>query len=147
MLRKKIDILLVEDNPGDIRLLREALDECRVNHRLEVATDGVKALECLRREKSIPFRPLPDLILLDLNLPVKDGREVLMEIKTDETLRRIPVVVLSSSTAEEDIRRSYDHHANCYICKPLDFDAFIEVVDSLGQFWLQTVKLPEKARP
>ncbi len=144
MARKEINILLVEDNPGDIRLVREALGECGMDHRLEVAVDGVAALEYLRREKSSLNGSLPDLILLDLNLPKRDGREVLMEIKGDADMRRVPVVIFSSSKAEADILSSYNHHANCYICKPLDLDAFIEVVGQIGRFWIDTVILPTK---
>ncbi len=147
MAPKEIRILLVEDNPGDIRLVREALGECAMNHRLDVVTDGVQALEYLRREK-IPLNgSLPDLIILDLNLPKKDGREVLMEIKGDADLRRLPVVIFSSSDAQEDILASYDQHANCYIRKPLDLDAFIGVVGQIGRFWIDTVKLPPKVAP
>lgn len=142
----KIDILLIEDNPGDARLLREALGECEMDHRLEVVTDGVEALSYLRREAPYPNRLRPDLILLDLNLPKKDGREVLMQIKKDANLRRIPVVVLSSSEAQADIVTAYDHHANCYISKPLDLDAFFEVAESIRRFWVDTVKLPAKDR-
>lgn len=144
MKRKEIEILLVEDNPGDIRLVREALGECGMNHRLEVCVDGVEALEYLRRAKTTLYGSLPDLILLDLNLPKKDGREILMEIKGDSDLRRLPVVIFSSSEAEDDILSSYHHHANCYICKPLDLDAFIEVVGQIGRFWIDTVILPTK---
>ncbi len=144
MIRKPIKILLVEDNPGDIRLVREALGECGMSHRLEVVVDGVAALEYLRRETSSSHGSLPDLILLDLNLPKKDGREVLMEMKGDERMRYVPVVVFSSSKAEADILSSYHHHANCYICKPLDLDAFIEVVRQIGRFWIDTVILPTK---
>lgn len=144
MVPKEITILLVEDNPGDIRLVREVMGECGMNHRLEIVTDGVEALDYLRREKTASHGCLPDLILLDLNLPRKDGREVLMEIKGDADLRRLPVVIFSSSEAEEDILSSYDHHANCYIRKPLDLDAFIEVVGQIGRFWIDTVKLPTK---
>lgn len=144
MARKEINILLVEDNPGDTRLVHEALGECGMNHRLKVAVDGVAALEYLRREKSSLNGSLPDLILLDLNLPKKDGREVLMEIKGDADLRRVPVVIFSSSKAEADILSSYHHHANCYICKPLDLDGFIEVVGQIGRFWIDTVILPTK---
>jgi CheY-like chemotaxis protein len=144
MKRKEIGILLVEDNPGDIRLVREALVECGMNHRLEVVSDGVEALEYLRREISSSKGSLPDLILLDLNLPGKDGREVLMEIKRDADLRRLPVVIFSSSHADEDISASYDHHANCYIVKPPDLDAFIEVIGRIVRFWIDTVKLPTK---
>ena len=144
MTPKEINMLLVEDNPGDIRLVREALGECGMNHRLEVVVDGVAALEYLRRKKSSLNGSLPDLILLDLNLPKKDGREVLMEIKRDADMRRVPVVIFSSSKAEADIRSSYHHHANCYICKPLDLDAFIEAVEQIGRFWIDTVILPTK---
>jgi CheY-like chemotaxis protein len=147
MERKDIHILLVEDNPGDIRLVREALSECKVKHQLEVVVDGVKALKYLRREKSSLNGSLPDLILLDLNLPKKDGREVLMEIKQDTDLRHIPVIIFSSSEAEEDILSSYDHHANCYVCKPLDLDAFIEVIELIIRFWIDTIKLPTKVTP
>ena len=138
---------MVEDNPGDIRLVREALGECGMNHRLEVVIDGVKALEYLRLEKSSLNGSLPDLILLDLNLPKKDGREVLMEIKQDADLRCIPVIIFSSSEAKEDILSSYNHHANCYVCKPLDLDAFIGVVELIIRFWIDTIKLPKKVAP
>ena len=144
---KETDILLIEDNPGDARLLREALVECRMGHRLEVVTDGVEALRYLRREEPYARGFRPDLILLDLNLPRKDGREVLKEIKTDAVLRRIPVVILSTSEAEADILAAYDHHANCYICKPLDLEAFFEVAESIRRFWVDTVKLPAKGTP
>jgi CheY-like chemotaxis protein len=147
MTRKTINILLVEDNPGDIRLLREALDECGMHHRLEVVVDGVEALDYLRREKRSPKDCFPDLIILDLNLPKKDGRQVLMEMKGDSNLRHIPVVIFSSSKAEADILSSYHHHANCYICKPLDLDGFIEVVGQIGRFWIDTVMLPTKVIP
>lgn len=147
MTRKEIKILLVEDNPGDIRLVREAMGECGMNHRLEVVVDGVEALEYLRREKASPHGSLPDLVILDLNLPKKDGRQVLMEIKGDADLRRIPVVIFSSSEAEEDILSSYQHRANCYICKPLDLDAFIEVVGQIRRFWIDIAILPAKATP
>jgi CheY-like chemotaxis protein len=147
MKQKEIEILLVEDNPGDIRLVREALGECGMNHRLEVVTDGVAALEYLRRQKSSSNGSLPDLMLLDLNLPKKDGREVLIEVKRDANLRRLPVVIFSSSEAEADIHSSYDHHANCYISKPLDLDAFIQVVGQIGRFWIDTVILPTKVTP
>ena len=145
MVSKEIKILLVEDNPGDIRLVREALTECGMNHHLEVVADGVAALEYLWREKSSADGSLPDLLILDLNLPKKDGREVLMELKGDEDLRCVPVVIFSSSKAEGDILSAYHHHANCYICKPLDLDAFIDVVAQIGRFWLDIVMLPTKA--
>ena len=144
---KKMDILLIEDNPGDARLLREALEECRMDHRLEVVTDGVEALRYLRREEPYLSGFRPDLILLDLNLPRKDGREVLKELKMDAVLRRIPVVILSTSEAEADILTAYDRHANCYICKPLDLEAFFEVAESIRRFWVDTVKLPVKGTP
>lgn len=147
MTRKEINILLVEDNPGDIRLVREALGECGMHHRLEVVVDGVEALESLQRKKKSLNGSIPDLIILDLNLPKKDGREVLMEIKGDPDLKRVPVVIFSSSEAEADILSSYHHHANCYICKPLDLDAFIEVVGQIGRFWIDTVILPTKVIP
>jgi two-component system, chemotaxis family, response regulator Rcp1 len=139
---RPISILLVEDNPGDVRLTREALREGKVQSELQVARDGVEALDLLSRRGPYANAPRPDLILLDLNLPRKDGRELLAELKADETLRRIPVVVLSTSRAEEDIRRSYDLHANCYITKPVDLDRFIEVVKSIDAFWLGVAELP-----
>lgn len=138
-------ILLVEDNPGDIRLIREALIECGIPHRLTVSTDGAAALEYLLRTASRPGSPLPDLILLDLNLPKKDGREVLVKIKEDAILRRIPVVVLSSSEAEDDIRTAYESFANCYVSKPLDLEAFFGVVETIIRFWAETVVLPVRS--
>jgi two-component system, chemotaxis family, response regulator Rcp1 len=137
-----IRILLVEDNPGDARLTQEALDEGKLINDLQVVTDGVEALACLRREGRYVDQELPDLILLDLNLPKKDGREVLEEIKKDPVLRRIPVVVLTTSKAERDILRTYDLHANCYIIKPVDLDQFLAVARSIENFWLTVVKLP-----
>ena len=140
---KPIDILLVEDNPGDVRLTREALKEGKVLiNQLNVARDGVEALAFLRRQGEFSDAVRPDIILLDLNLPKKDGREVLAEIKNDPELRRIPVVILTTSKAEEDILKSYDMHANCYITKPVDLDQFITVVQSIEDFWLTIVKLP-----
>jgi CheY-like chemotaxis protein len=141
MLRP-VDILLVEDNPGDVRLTQEALREAKVNNRLMVARDGVEALDMLRQREPHTGLPRPDLILLDLNLPKKDGREVLVEIKADEALRRIPVVILTSSSADEDVLRSYDLQAACYITKPVDLDQFIKVVRSIESFWLSIVTLP-----
>ncbi|WNG14155.1 response regulator [Cystobacter fuscus] len=141
-LGRPIEILLVEDNPGDVRLTIEALKEGKVSNRLSVARDGVEALAFLRREGAHASAPRPDLILLDLNLPRRDGREVLAEIKADAKLRRIPVVVLTTSKAEEDILRTYDLHANCYINKPVDLDQFISVVRSIDDFWLSVVRLP-----
>ena len=137
-----IEILLVEDSPGDVRLTVEALRDGKVLNNLSVATDGVEALAFLRREGLHADAPRPDLILLDLNMPKKDGREVLAEIKSDDQLRRIPVVILTTSEAEQDIVKSYDLHANCYITKPVDFDQFIAVVQSVEDFWLTMVKLP-----
>ena len=141
---KPIEILLVEDNPGDVRLTVEALKEGKVANRLTVANDGVEALEVLRREGKHAGATRPDLVLLDLNLPRMDGREVLRAIKSDEHLRRIPVVVLTTSKADEDILKSYDLYANCYITKPVDLDRFIEVVKSIDAFWLTVVKLPQQ---
>jgi CheY-like chemotaxis protein len=138
------EVLLVEDNTGDVRLTQEALREGRVLNRLSVAADGVEALAFLRREAGFGDAPRPDVILLDLNLPKKDGREVLREIKADERLRQIPVIVLTTSKAEEDILRSYKLHANCYITKPVDFGQFIGVVRSVEDFWLCLVKLPPR---
>ena len=137
-----VEILLVEDNPGDVRLTQEALKESKVTNNLSVAEDGVEALAFLKREGKYADAPRPDLLLLDLNLPKKDGRELIEEIKADENLRRIPVVVLTTSKAEEDIIRMYDQHANCYITKPIDFDQFINVIKSIEDFWLTIVKLP-----
>jgi len=141
---KVIDILLVEDNPGDVRLAQEALKESKIRNKLFVVDDGVEAMAFLRQQGKYADAPRPDLILLDLNLPRKSGREVLAEVKTDESLRRIPVVVLTVSRAEEDVIRCYNHHANCYITKPLDFSQFMEVTKSIEEFWLTIVKLPPK---
>ena len=137
-----IEILLVEDNPGDVELTREALHDGKIHTNLSVAPDGVEALAFLRREGKYGGAPRPDLILLDLNLPRKDGRAVLAEIKEDRALRHIPVVVLTSSQAEQDIVRAYDLHANCYVTKPVDLDQFITIVRSIEQFWFSVVKLP-----
>jgi two-component system, chemotaxis family, response regulator Rcp1 len=139
---RPVEILLVEDNPGDVRLTREALKEGKVSNRLHVATDGVEALAFLRREGEYADAVRPDLILLDLNLPKKDGRQVLGEVKGDPALRQIPVVILTSSQAEEDICRSYDLHANCYVTKPVDLDRFMTVVRAVEDFWLTIVRLP-----
>jgi two-component system, chemotaxis family, response regulator Rcp1 len=139
---RPVEILLVEDNPGDVRLTREALKEGKVRNNLHVAQDGVEALAFLRREGRHAGAVRPDLILLDLNLPRKDGREVLEEIKADPQLRPIPVVILTSSQAEQDIVRAYDLHANCYVSKPVDLDQFITVVKSIEDFWFAIVKLP-----
>lgn len=139
---KGIDILLVEDNPGDVRLTQEALKDSKIHNTLSVVQDGVEALAFLRREGEYASAPRPDIILLDLNLPRKDGREVLHEIKHDDDLKRIPVVVLTTSANEEDILRSYDLHANCYITKPVDFRQFITIVKTIENFWFSIVKLP-----
>ena len=142
MMSRPIEVLLVEDNPGDVRLTREALKEGKVHNNLHVAPDGVEALAFLRREGRYAEAVRPDLILLDLNLPRKGGREVLEEVKGDPALRHIPVVILTSSQAEQDIARAYDLHANCYISKPVDLDQFITVVRSIEDFWFTVVKLP-----
>ena len=141
---RMVEILLVEDNPGDVRLTIEAMKEARVLNNLSVVADGVEALDFLNRRGPYQKAPRPDLILLDLNLPRKDGREVLREIKMDPHLLRIPVVVLTTSEAEQDILRSYDLHANCYITKPVDLDQFLEVVRTVEGFWLSIVKLPHE---
>ena len=138
---KAIDVLLIEDNPGDVRLTQEALKEAKVCNKLTVAGDGVDGLAILRQEGKFAGAPRPDLILRDLNLPKKDGREVLAEVKADPDLRRIPVVILTSSKAEEDIVKAYDLNANCYVTKPVDLDEFMSVVKSIEDFWLGVVKL------
>ena len=139
---RPIEILLVEDNPGDARLAKEALKEARVFNNLNVAKDGEEALEFLHRRGRHEQAPRPDLILLDLNLPRKDGREVLAEIKAHDSIKRIPVVVLTTSEAEEDVVKAYNLNANCYVTKPVDLDQFIKVVKSIEDFWLTIVKLP-----
>jgi len=139
-----VEILLVEDNPADVRLAAEALKEERVQTNLTVVPDGVEALAFLRKEGRYSGAARPDLVLLDLNLPKKDGREVLKEIKGDAALKTIPVVILTVSNAEEDIQRSYDLHANCYLNKPVDLEQFMKVVGALHDFWLTIVKLPPK---
>jgi CheY-like chemotaxis protein len=141
---RPIEILLVEDNPGDVRLAQEGLKEGKLRNHLHVASDGDEAMRFLRKEGPFQEAPHPDLILLDLNLPRKDGREVLAEIKADDGLKRIPVVILTTSGAEEDIVRSYDLHANCYVTKPVDFDRFIHVVRSIEDFWFTVVRLPSE---
>lgn len=137
-----IEILLVEDNPGDIRLTQVALKDSKMMNNLHVVRDGVEAMAYLRREGEYADEPTPDIILLDLNLPRKDGREVLAEIKNDEMLKRLPVVVLTTSSADEDILHSYDLHANCYITKPVDLNSFVTIIKSIERFWFQIVKLP-----
>lgn len=141
---KPVEILLVEDNPGDVRLMQEALREGKLSNNLSVVGDGEQAIAFLKREREFAAAPRPDLIILDLNLPKKDGRQVLEEIKADDSLKRIPVLIMSSSKAEQDIIRSYDLHANCYIVKPGDLDELLSVVKSIGDFWLTIVKLPRE---
>jgi CheY-like chemotaxis protein len=136
------EILLVEDNPADVRLTREAFREGNIQAKLAVAKDGVEAMQFLRREKPYTDAATPDLILLDLNLPRKNGREVLAEIKADPELRRIPVVVLSTSSAESDIAQSYNLYANCYVVKPVDLDKFNRVMANIDRFWMSTAALP-----
>lgn len=139
---RPVEILLVEDNPGDVHLTMEAFKEAKVRNNISVADDGMKAMAFLRHEGEYKNAPLPDLILLDLNLPRKDGREVLAEIRQDPKLTRIPVVIMTTSQAEEDIAKAYDLHVNCYISKPMDLDQFIKVTRSIEDFWLTVVKLP-----
>ena len=139
---KPIEILLVEDNPGDSRLAKEALKDSKLLNNLYIAEDGVEAMNFLHQTGKYIRMPRPDLIILDLNLPKKDGREVLAEIKTDVDLKRIPVVILTISKAEEDILKTYNLHANCFITKPIDLDQFMKVVKSIEDFWLTIVKLP-----
>jgi two-component system, chemotaxis family, response regulator Rcp1 len=141
---KPVDVLLVEDNPGDVRLTIEVLKEAKIINKLSVATDGVEAMDFLQKKGKFQDAPRPDLILLDLNLPKKDGREVLAEIKTDPDLKRIPVVILTTSQDEQDILKSYNLHANCYITKPVDLTQFIAVVKAVENFWVSIVKLPPK---
>jgi two-component system, chemotaxis family, response regulator Rcp1 len=143
---KPVDILLVEDSPGDVRLTQEALRDAKLKVNLHVAGDGVEAMAFLHREGQYTSSPMPDLIMLDLNLPKKDGRQVLAEIKSDNRLKRIPVVVVTTSKAEEDIIKTYDLHANCYVTKPLDLDQFINMVQSIEQFWFTIVKLPSEVK-
>jgi CheY-like chemotaxis protein len=144
IIGKPVEILLVEDNEGDVGLIEEVLEEAKIRNILYVAKDGEEAMLYLNGGGKFSGFPRPDIILLDLNLPKKDGREVLKEIKQDSNLKNIPVVVLTTSGAEKDILRAYDLHANAYITKPIDFDQFIKVVESIGNFWLEIVKLPTK---
>ena len=139
---KPIEILLVDDNPGDVRLAIEALKDSKINNHVSVTQDGVEAIAFLQRQGKYADAPRPDLILLDLNMPKKDGREVLKEIKEDPDLRRIPVVILTISQAEEDILKAYNLHANCFITKPVDLIQFNKVVQSIEEFWFTIVKLP-----
>ncbi|MGA1864281.1 MAG: response regulator [bacterium] len=141
---RPIEILLVEDNPGDVRLTMEAFNDCKVCNNLHTVMDGEAAILFLRREGKYADAPRPDLILLDLNLPKKDGREVLKDLKADENLKRIPVVILTTSQDEEDILRSYGLNANCYICKPIDLDQFNKIIRAIEDFWLSIVKLPTR---
>jgi two-component system, chemotaxis family, response regulator Rcp1 len=139
-----VDILVVEDNPGDVRLMREALRDSKVINNLNTVPDGRAAIAYLRQQGKYSRAMRPDLILLDLNLPKKDGREVLEEIKNDPDLKSIPVVIVTSSEAEEDIAKSYAEHANCYVTKPVDLERFVTVVKSIEHFWMSIVKLPPK---
>ena len=139
-----MDLLLVEDNPGDVRLTQEALKSGQVQVNLNVARDGVEAIDFLRQRAAFEGAPKPDLILLDLNLPRKNGREVLSEIKSDPELRRIPVLIMTTSRAEQDVNRAYNLNANCYITKPMDLDEFLRIVKAIEEFWLKTVTLPRQ---
>jgi chemotaxis family two-component system response regulator Rcp1 len=143
---KVIEVLLVEDNIGDVRLTQEALKEGRLLVNLTVARDGIEAMDILQRKNSYAGATRPDLVLLDLNLPRKDGREVLREIKADPALKTIPVVILTTSEADADVRTTYGAHANCYITKPVDMDRFFEIVKMLEEFWFTIVKLPDHGR-
>jgi chemotaxis family two-component system response regulator Rcp1 len=143
---RPIELFLVEDNPGDIRLAKEMFKEAKLKLNLTVAEDGVKAIEYLKNVCSDPRMPMPELIILDLNLPKKDGREVLSEIKTNEKLKRIPVIVLTSSTSSEDVSKAYGEHANCYIAKPVDLDEFARIIKIIEEFWFKTVILPSRSR-
>lgn len=147
MQPKLIDILLVEDNPGDVRLTKEALKEEKICNQLHVTMDGEEAMDFLYRRNGYAQAPRPDIVLLDLNLPKKDGREVLAEIKQDPFLRTIPVVILTTSDAEEDIVKAYDLHANCYINKPVDLQKFMDIVKRIESFWFSIVKLPTPPLP
>lgn len=140
----EIEILLVEDNPGDVVLTQEALREGKIRNRLSVAKDGVEAMAFLRKEGEFANAPRPDLILLDLNMPRKNGSEVLMEVKSDPDLKTIPVVILTTSDAEQDVLRAYQFNANCYITKPVEFDRFVKVVQTIDEFWLSIVQLPPR---
>lgn len=141
-MTRPVEILLVEDNPADVRLTIEALKDGKILNNLTVANDGVEALEILRRENGHGEAARPDIVLLDLNLPRLDGREVLQQIKDDPELRRIPVVVLTTSADEQDVLRMYDLHANCYITKPVDLEQFLDIVKTIEDFWLTVVRLP-----
>ena len=138
-----VEILLVEDNLGDVFLTQEALRESKISNNLSVAGDGLQALDFLRREGAYSDAPRPDIVLLDLNLPKKDGRWVLEQIKTDDRLKHLPVVIMTTSRAEHDVLKSYRLHANCYVTKPVDFDEFISIVHSIEEFWFTVVRLPK----
>ena len=144
---RPVNVLLVEDNPGDVRLTQEAFKEAKMSIKLDVTMDGAEAIKFLRKNGEYENAETPDLILLDLNLPKKDGREVLKEIKTDDILKRIPVVVLTTSNAEQDIMKSYNLHVNCYINKPVDFEKFFDIIQKIEEFWLTTAILPTMVRP
>jgi CheY-like chemotaxis protein len=143
---RPVNILLIEDNPGDVRLTQEAFKEGRIDISMEVVMDGVEAVKFLQKEAPYSDKFTPDLILLDLNLPKRDGREVLKEIKADNFLKRIPVVILTTSNAEQDIVKSYNLHVNCYINKPVDFDKFFDIIQKIEDFWLTTAVLPTMMR-
>ncbi|MXR50642.1 response regulator [Halovenus sp. WSH3] len=142
--REPIEILLAEDNPGDVKLTRKALDQGDLLNNLHVVNDGVEAMKFLKSEGEYADTPMPDLLLLDLNMPKKDGRQVMEDMEADPELSRIPVVVLTSSEAEEDVVRSYELSANAYLTKPVDFDGFVEIIGHLENFWFEVVKMPPK---
>tara|TARA_R110001599_G_C12272062_1_gene661595 strand:+ start:8204 stop:8647 length:444 start_codon:yes stop_codon:yes gene_type:complete len=143
---RAVEILMAEDSPGDVLLTRKALERSKLKINLHAVSDGVEAIQFLRREGEYTDVPTPDIVFLDLNMPRKDGREVLTEIKTDAMLRHIPVVILTTSDSEQDIERSYELNANCYITKPVDMDQFVKVVSSIEDFWFTIVKLPTNNR-
>ena len=145
-MARPIELLLVEDNPGDVRLAKELFKEVKMKLNLTVVEDGVQAMEYLKKVCGDPRLLKPELIILDLNLPKKDGREVLAEIKTNEDLKRIPVIVLTSSTSAEDVSKAYGEHANCYIAKPVDLDEFVRIIEMVEEFWFKTVILPSRSR-
>lgn len=144
---KPVEILLVEDNPGDVELTREAFKQSKINNNIHVAKDGEQALDFLRKQGTFTGVTTPDIVLLDLNLPKKDGRQVLEEVKHDETLRRIPVVIMTSSKSEQDVVKTYDLHANSYLIKPVNLEKFAEVVEAIENFWFTIVVLPDNAEP
>jgi CheY-like chemotaxis protein len=145
-MARPIELFLVEDNPGDIRLAKEMFKEAKMKLNLTVAEDGVQAMDYLKKVCSDPRMAKPELIILDLNLPKKDGREVLAELKTNEELKRIPVIILTSSTSAEDVSKAYGEHANCYIAKPVDLDEFARIIKTIEEFWFRTVILPSRSR-